>query len=175
MKFPLSTLFVCFVAACGSSGSGPGGSLGSGPANTAPLSNAPSTPAPPGSVDNVSFGGLLNNVRLANSAAPVVFDARLANAAQNHANDMQAQDYFSHTGRNGSSPGDRITAAGYNWRTYGENIAQGQSAQAEVLQGWTNSPGHHANDINPAFEDFGLGKAGTGSDARWVLVLGAEQ
>ncbi|MEP2029285.1 MAG: CAP domain-containing protein [Paracoccaceae bacterium] len=174
MKLPLSILFVCVVAACGSSGGsqGPGGG---GPANTVPLSNAPQSPTPAGSTNNVAFGGLLNNVRLANSAAPVVFDARLANAAQGHADDMLAQDYFSHTGRNGSSPGDRITAAGYNWRTYGENIAQGQSSQAQVLQAWTNSPGHHANNINPAFEDFGLAKAGSGSDARWVLVLAAEQ
>jgi uncharacterized protein YkwD len=39
---------------------------------------------------------------------------------------------------------------------------------------WTNSPGHHANNINPAFEDFGLGVTGTGGNRTWVLVLGAE-
>jgi uncharacterized protein YkwD len=126
-------------------------------------------------VNNASFSGLLNNVRSANSASPVKFDARLSNAAQNHANDMLAKNYFSHTGLDGSTPGDRITAAGYNWRTYGENIAQGHPNQEAVFQGWTNSPGHHANNINPNFEDFGLAKAGTGADARWVLVLGAER
>ena len=77
--------------------------------------------------------------------------------------------------KNGSSPGDRITAAGYNWRTYGENIAQGQTSQQQVLTGWTNSPGHHRNNINPNFEEFGLGKAGTGGSTRWVLVLATEQ
>jgi len=169
MKHPCSVFLLCALAACGGSGSGP-----AGPGLAPPTTTLPG-PTPPGSVDNVTFASLLNNVRIANSAAPVAFDARLASAAQNHANDMLAQNYFSHTGLNGSSPGDRITAAGYNWRTYGENIAQGQSSETTVLQAWTNSPGHHANDINPNFEDFGLGKAGTGSNARWVLVLGAER
>jgi uncharacterized protein YkwD len=129
----------------------------------------------PSTVDNLSFAGLLNNVRIANSAAPVTFDARLGVAAQTHAEDMLANNYFSHTGLNGSSAGDRVTTAGYEWRTWGENIAQGQSSQTAVLTAWTNSPGHHANNINPNFEDFGLGKAGTGSNARWVLVLAAER
>lgn len=166
------------LSACGSSG-------GSGPNVTPPSTTTPGSPtppppggappAPPGGVDNVTFAGLLNDVRLANSTSPVTFDNRLGGAAQKHAGDMLANDYFSHTGLNGSSPGDRIAAEGYQWRTYGENIAQGQTSQAEVMDAWTNSPGHHANNVNPDFEDFGLGKAGSGSDTRWVLVLASER
>jgi len=170
MRQSASLIMLCLLAACG------GGGGASGPVSTGPSPSTPSpTPAAPSTVDNLSFAGLLNNVRVANSASPVTFDARLGTAAQTHANDMLANNYFSHTGLNGSSPGDRITATGYNWQTYGENIAQGQTSQAQVLTAWTNSPGHHANDINPNFEDFGLGKAGTGSNARWVLVLGKER
>ncbi len=170
MKHVHSVLLLSALAACGGGGGGPA-TVATPPANPAAGGAAPAAPS---SVDNVTFAGLLNNVRANNGSAPVAFDSRLAAAAQGHADDMLAQNYFSHTGLNGSSPGDRITAAGYNWRTYGENIARGQSSEAEVLQDWTNSPGHHANDINPNFEDYGLAKAGTGSNARWVLVLGAE-
>lgn len=188
MKFALPILLISTLSACGGSSSGPAAPASTGvtlptptvaPTPTTTPTAPPSTPTNPTSgsgtnVDSASFAGLLNGVRVANSAAPVNFDARLTLAAQNHADDMLAQNYFSHTGLNGSTPGDRITAAGYRWRTYGENIAQGQATQSEAFDGWTNSPGHHANNINPNFEDFGLAKAGTGRDARWVLVLGAE-
>ena len=183
MKHSLSVVVLCVLSACNSGGTGPSGPVTGGGTPTIPTTptgpggGTPTTPNVPGSgdVNNASFAGLLNNVRMANSAGPVVFDARLANAAQGHANDMLANNYFSHTGLNGSSPGDRISAAGYQWRTYGENIAQGQSSQDEAMRGWTKSPGHHANNINPNFEDFALAKAGTGANARWVLLLAAER
>lgn len=152
-------------------GSSGGGTTGGAPSG----GSGGGAPSAPSTVDDLTFSSQLNNVRLTNGAGNVAFDARLAAAAQGHADDMLAQNYFSHTGLNGSSPGDRITAEGYQWRTYGENIAQGQRSEEEVLDAWTNSPGHHANNINPNFEDYGLAKAGTGSDTRWVLLLAAEQ
>ena len=167
MKHHLSIMAVCLLGACSSGGTSSVSTM-SAPTTTAPLS-MPSAP-----VDN-SFKGMLNNVRAANGAGPVTYDSRLGQAAQNHANDMLANNYFSHTGLNGSTPGDRITAAGYNWRTYGENIAKGQSSETQVLDGWTNSPGHHANNINPNFEDFALAKAGSGANRYWVLVLSTER
>lgn len=144
-----------------------------------PAAPAP-TPTPitqvnaPNSADNAAFGTLLNAVRSTNGAAAATFDARLAAAAQSHADDMAANNFFDHTGSNGSSVGDRARAAGYNWNKIGENIALGQQSEAEAMDSWTNSPGHHANNIDPEFEDFGLAKAGTGSDTNWVLVLGRD-
>ncbi len=178
MKWLFPVLAISVLGACGGASTGGGGSLPTSttapPSTTAPGSSPSTTPSG-GGANNASFATLLNDVRLTNSAGPVAFDARLAVAAQGHADDMQANSYFSHTGLNGSSPGDRITAAGYNWRTYGENIARGQTSEQEVMTAWTNSPGHHANNINPNFEDFALAKAGSGNGAYWVLVLAAEQ
>ena len=167
MKHGFTILAVCLLAAC----SGGGGTSTS--TMTAPTTTAPTT-TPSAPVDN-SFAGMLNNVRANNGAGPVAYDSRLGTAAQNHANDMLANNYFSHTGLNGSTPGDRITAAGYNWRTYGENIARGQQSESDVLQAWVNSPGHQANNVNPNFEDFALAKAGSGSNKYWVLVLATER
>ena len=148
------------LTACG----GPGGS----DLNlTTPLATVPVGPT----ASDVAFSSLLNDVRVSYGVGTVTFNANLTLAAQTHANDMLAQNYFSHTSLDGSSPGDRITAAGYDWQTYGENIAWGQTSQAEVMTAWTNSPGHHANDISPNFDEFGLGVAGSGSNTHWVLVL----
>jgi len=125
------------------------------------------------SLDDASFGSLLNNVRLSNGAQTVSHNAQLDIAAQLHAQDMLDNDYFSHTGLNGSSAGDRVTLAGYDWWTYGENIAAGYRTEDGVMKGWTESEGHHANNINPNFEEFGLGYAEGNGDTRWVLLLGA--
>lgn len=163
MKTAIALLTVASLAAC--SGVSPTAT------NSATNPSGSTTPVP---ADNASFGKLLNDVRTANGAADVVFDARLAGAAQTHADDMLANDFLGHFGSDGSSVGDRAHREGYNWTTIGENVAQGQADEASVLASWTASPPHHANDISPAFQDFGLGKAGSGSDTRWALVLGSE-
>lgn len=155
---------VCMLSACG------GTTIDSGltPPPTGSIAGRPEAPS------DVSFATLLNGVRVANSAAPVIYNPNLGLAAQGHADDMLAQNYFSHVSLNGDRFTDRALAAGYNYRSLGENIAQGQTSQAEVMTGWTNSPGHHANNISPDFEDFGLGRAGSGGSTRWVLMLGRE-
>lgn len=121
-----------------------------------------------------SFVGLLNGARADTGAGAVAYDARYQ-AAQVHADDMLANDYFSHTGLDGSNAGDRIRAAGYVPRAWSENIARGQQSEAEVFQAWEDSPGHRANNHNPNFEDFALAKAGSGSNLYWVLVFASEQ
>ena len=57
---------------------------------------------------------------------PLAFNPQLIDAAQQHSAWMLATDTFSHTGANGSSPGDRMNAAGYGFNGawgWGENIA----------------------------------------------------
>ncbi|MCG7870805.1 MAG: CAP domain-containing protein [Candidatus Thiodiazotropha lotti] len=91
-------------------------------------------------------------------AAPALaWNCQLENAATAHSKSMADNNYFSHTGQDGSTPGDRITAAGYNWRTYGENIAAGYRDAETVMDGWLTSPGHCANLMNSRFRDIGVG------------------
>ncbi len=93
------------------------------------------------------------------AAPPVEWNDALAMAAYLHSEDMALNGFLSHTGSNGSSPGDRITRQGYDWRTYGENIAVGYRTVSEVMQGWLASPGHCRNIMNPAFEEIGAAYA----------------
>ena len=172
MKKMISVAAICVLAGCMGSGSG-GGSNSSN--STSTMGVNPSTIPPPSAPTNATFRSMLNGVRASAGAGAVSYDDRLGRAAQGHANDMLANNYFSHTGLNGSSPGDRVTAQGYRWRTYGENIARGQQDEAAVLNAWQNSSGHRRNNENPAFEDFGLAKAGSGSNKYWVLVLATER
>ena len=102
---------------------------------------------------------LVNDERAAEGLDPLSYDADLTSAARGHSQDMGLNGYFSHTSQDGRSPGDRITAAGYSWNTYGENIAAGQTTPAAVVAGWMNSPGHRANILSPNFCDLGVGYA----------------
>jgi uncharacterized protein YkwD len=166
MRVFLAISALAILPACG------GGSGGSS-AGVSPIL----LPPPPSTAENNTFAGLLNNVRVNanNGAGPVTYDSRLGVAAQSHANDMVTNDFFSHIGSNGSELDDRAEAAGYTgWTALGENIAQGQQSQVAVLNAWTNSPDHHANNIDPVYEDFGLARAGSGGEQRWVLLLGSQ-
>ena len=127
------------------------------------------------SADNVKFGKLLNETRRLNGVAPVTFDGRLAVAAQNHANDMYENNFYSHIGSGWSDVGSRVLATGYDGRYVGENIYKSPQSEQAAMIGWTNSKGHHKNNINPNFEHFALARAGSGVNTYWVLVLGAEK
>ena len=99
----------------------------------------------------------INALRKTAGVAPLALNTLLTKAAQGHADDMARNNYFSHTSRDGRSAGQRITAAGYSWSSWAENIAWGQADWAAVVRGWTNSAGHRANMLNPRYRDIGLG------------------
>jgi uncharacterized protein YkwD len=112
---------------------------------------------------------LVNSERSKAGCGPVRSNSLLRTAAQRHSEDMVARDYFDHSSPDGKDPGDRVTATGYKWSTYGENIAAGQSTPAAVMDAWMKSPGHRANILNCAFKEVGIGLA----DLHWTQVFGA--
>ncbi|RDI62463.1 CAP domain-containing protein [Microvirga subterranea] len=122
------------------------------------------------------FLQLVNDARANAGAKPLTFDGELLDSSDAHSAWMDQTDTFSHTGVNGSTPGDRMTAAGYGWQAYGENIAyvSGGMTEATVRQLHTNlmnSPGHYANIINGNFEEIGIGlKEGTINGYKVVFV-----
>lgn len=98
---------------------------------------------------------------------PLTWSEALENAARRHAEDMEANDHFSHTGTDGSSAGGRISDAGYDWRTWGENIARGQRSITAVVEAWKNSEGHCKNMMSPDFKEMGAAQA----ENFWVQVF----
>jgi uncharacterized protein YkwD len=89
----------------------------------------------------------------------LTIDSRLTSAAQGHAQDMASNNYFSHTGLDGSSPVDRIGAAGYHGTGWAENIAGGQTSVDEVMTAWWNSAGHCADFMASFVTQIGFGLA----------------
>ncbi|CAF1202390.1 unnamed protein product [Rotaria sp. Silwood1] len=97
----------------------------------------------------------------------------LADAAQGHADSMAENDYFSHTGKDGSSFVDRIEDAGYPRNcAAAENIAGNKTPEATVAS-WLKSPGHCANIMNPNNKAIGIGYAEGGRyGGYWVQNFG---
>lgn len=118
-------------------------------------------------VSTSGFGGLLNQQRNSDGLRRLSESPRLAAAAEAHAQDMVRQNYFSHTGADGSSVGQRVRAEGYSWCWVAENIAAGDQTEASVFNSWLNSPPHRRNMLNREAVQYGLGRTGN----TWVLVL----
>lgn len=121
------------------------------------------TPAPPPPVSasermENEVTTLVNQERAKIGCGAVHTDERLRTASRGHSTDMAVNDYFNHTGLDGSSPWDRSRAAGYN-QAIGENIAFGYRTAADVMNGWMNSAGHKANILNCAARAIGVGVA----------------
>ncbi len=109
------------------------------------------------------------------AAAPLRHSAALEQAALAYAQDMARYAYMDHTGHDGSSPQQRISAAGYAWVEAGENLASGVMGADEVVDGWLHSPGHCANLMHPAYTQVGVAFAVNRKDAAgiyWALELG---
>ncbi|MET7449728.1 sigma-70 family RNA polymerase sigma factor [Streptomyces sp. NPDC005508] len=137
----------------------------SAPAPAPKISSAPSV------ADEVI--ALVNDERSKAGCAAVSGNSLLAKAASRHSADMVARDYFSHTSPDGTDPGARITAAGYRWSTYGENIAKGQQTAASVMDAWMNSEGHRANILNCSFKEIGIGREDSSGGPVWTQNFGA--
>lgn len=112
---------------------------------------------------------------------PLAFAETLIDAARGHSLWMLDNDIFSHNGQGGSSPGDRMRAAGYEFTgswTWGENIAyRGTTGGLPVTafvestyEGLFESPGHRTNLLGDAFQEVGLGIR-TGTFERFNAVM----
>ncbi|QPF76385.1 CAP domain-containing protein [Roseateles sp. DAIF2] len=184
------------LAACGGGGGGSeGGSetTSSVPAVPPPAASAPVvvTPPPPAQAAAVQCElpdfqaellRLINERRARGAvcgaetlaAAPALaWQTQLAQAAARHSQDMADKSFFSHTGSDGSNAGQRISATGYTWSRWGENIAYGYTSSAAVVDGWMKSEGHCRNIMNPAFTEMGLAcvrqsQSNPASTVRWA-------
>ena len=130
---------------------------------------APTDSSVPATVNKTVLLQLINDARKKGcncgdtyyaSAPAVTWNDLLEKAAYNHSSDMFQNKYFSHTGSDGSGSGERINQAGYTWKYYGENIAEGYRTEQEVVDGWLHSPGHCKNIMNRNYSEMAVARVG---------------
>ena len=110
-----------------------------------------------------------NGPELVDPRPPLAMNPALLAIANGHSEDMYTNNYFSHTDPNGTTAFQRMTNAGYNYVSAGENMAAGTDMTATQLEDFmmvdSGTPGrpHRVNLLDifpfppPAYEEVGVG------------------
>ena len=123
---------------------------------------------------------LVNQERVSRGLHPLRRNSSLTNAARDHNRDMIDNNFFDHTGSNGSTPSERACSRGYEpygWGAcyVGENIGGGYSSPTSVFNGWMGSQGHRDNMLNPDYREIGVGDTTGGTWGHyWTMNLGSQ-
>jgi uncharacterized protein YkwD len=110
------------------------------------------------------------------AAAPLALaPPALERAALEHSQDMANHGYMDHTGRDGTTPADRVTRAGYKWKAIGENLASGIMTAEDAVNGWVGSPHHCENLMSSRFTEMSVAYAVNPSSSGgiyWTQMFG---
>jgi uncharacterized protein YkwD len=101
---------------------------------------------------------LVNNERRKARCDPVQVDPGLQTAARQHSADMAAGDFINHKGSDGSSPNDRMRAAGFN-DPLSENVAKGFNSARNVMKAWVKNHNDRDNIVDCDASAIGVGVA----------------
>lgn len=122
----------------------------------------PAPPSPDGeTAAEQALVDAVNQARVAGGLAPLAVDAKLAQAAHIHANDMARLDLMQHDLPGVAQPTlrDRATFVGYSFSRLAENIAFNFADAESVMSAWMGSTGHQANILGADFTQVGVGIA----------------
>ncbi|MFD3532426.1 sigma-70 family RNA polymerase sigma factor [Streptomyces sp. NPDC058664] len=142
------------------------------PTTTPPAPRRTPRPTPtPDTEERVT--GLVNLLRAAAGCAPLRIDPRLTEAARGYARDMAARGYYGHASPEGDFADTRITAAGYDWSAWAENLARGATDPASVVDDWTDGAMHEENMLDCRYRDTGVASVHGPDGTIWVQKLAA--
>ncbi len=99
---------------------------------------------------------MVNNERTSRGIDPLTPSSALTAVARAHCTDMFKRGYFSHYTPEGTSPFDRMLAAGISFNYAGENLALAPNVSL-AMNGLMQSPGHRANILSTNFKKVGIG------------------
>lgn len=108
-------------------------------------------------------------------AAELIWDNKLAEIAQEYANDLNSDNenndtkflYLSHVGTDGSTVKQRLEEKDYSVIYCVENIAHLKGSENMVIDHWMNSPTACNNIMNRQVTNMGMARSGD----FWVLLL----
>ncbi len=112
----------------------------------------------------------VNTIRRGIGVMPLELDPRLTTAAQVHAADMLARSYYNHNSPEGTTPRQRVRAAGFVADVVAENIAAGQTSAADALGAWMHSTDHRRNLLDPRLTHIGIGMALGSYEHRYKIM-----
>ncbi|MBE9019831.1 CAP domain-containing protein [Chroococcidiopsidales cyanobacterium LEGE 13417] len=127
-----------------------------------PPATEPNTPAksPAAAKMEAEIRQRINDIRQQNNLNPLEHNESLAQVARDYSRQMAREDFFSHTSPSGSTPAQRVSAAGITYLMVGENLFRSTNVPNPIsssVKGWMDSPGHRENILRSAFNQTGIG------------------
>ena len=122
----------------------------------------------------------INSYRAKNGIAAYEVNEQLAIAAQAHSADMACNNFFIHTGSNGSSPASRAADAGYSVTSIAENVYGSYPPLSGdgVVSWWATDQSdlnHNANLISTKYSEIGVGYSFSNNFGYFVVVFGVSK
>jgi uncharacterized protein YkwD len=125
--------------------------------------------------EELRFLQLINDYRQNNGLGKLLLSDTLSVSSERHSQDMARYRFFAHNTAASSyypvgvTPGDRMRAEGYGYRTFwGENIAAGCASAERCFELWRNSPSHNAAMLDGNYRVIGIARVqGAGPMHRW--------
>ena len=114
---------------------------------------------------NELFSDEINGFQTFEPAPPLAPNPKIRAGAEIHTMDMFENTYQGHVNANGENAGDRITAAGYTWQTFGENVFSTSKSNFYGHAGFQidwgeggiqNPPGHRLTIHSGNFNEIGV-------------------
>jgi len=103
---------------------------------------------------------LVNGERENAGERPLAFSCQLAGAARDHNGRMMREGFFDHCGESERCLFDRVTTAGMNPDSVGENLFKDSGPRSSVAQEcvamWMQSEGHRRNLLSRDFDSTGI-------------------
>jgi len=128
-----------------------------------------------GSNADITSANLLaftNTMREQDKKPTLSYNEKLAHAAEMKAQDMFAQQYWSHNAPDGSRPWKWLSVVEYSYTEAGENLARGFDSAEAIVNAWMNSPSHRENVLKPVYSEVGFAAVdGTLGGKQTTLVV----
>ncbi|MBX6351197.1 MAG: hypothetical protein IRZ11_06785 [Clostridia bacterium] len=149
------------------------------PASVAAYPDASSEPRPAAAASEAAWqptpadsllADLVNRSREAAGLAALAVDPGLAQVARAYAEEMVRTGFFSHIGKDGETPADRLRKAGIRFRAVYENLAGAPSA-ADAHAALMRSPGHRANILRASVARMGVAYVAGGPYGGFAVEL----
>jgi len=112
-----------------------------------------------------------NQVRLQANIPSLNQSIKLNQAAYLKAQDMFADQYWSHNAPDGTLPWKWMGDIGYDYSEAGENLAMNYTTTSDVMEAWMNSPEHKENVLRDSYQDVGFAVVSGTLDNRPTTIV----
>ena len=139
---------------------------------------APDAPAAEEEVARAAAVEAIQRARRRAGLADLARNLALERAAQAQADDLAVSGTFSHRGRDGRGPAERVADAGYGpVSAVGESLAHGMEPPELVVERWLASAPHREILLDARFSEIGIGVAAVHGSRpghrMWVALFAA--